>query len=114
MLDLHRFARQEHRQLSEDIVNWAEPIPGLSDSYDSGDLYGCLMSYGFALCDYATDNGIPVPAALEFQQALGGSDTESYDFQTIQAANPDPGTVEIMLTALHDLIEKVHAADLAY
>ena len=114
MLDPHRFAIPEHRQLSADVLAWADHIPGLSDSYDSGDIFGSLMSCGFALCDYAIDNGIPVPGVLRFSQSPSGSDTEDDDYQTIQGTNPAPETVSTMLDALHVLTERVEAAGLSY
>ena len=114
MYDIHRFAKPEHRQLSADIYAWADQIPGLSYFYDSGDIFACLMSYGFTLCDYATDTGVPVPATLGFRRGLGGSDTDSPEYQTIRDANPAPETVAAMLDAFHALIERTDSAGLSY
>lgn len=56
----------------------------LRETFDSGDAYGSNLMFLFALCDIAIDYGIPIPGELEFRQALGGSDTDAYEYQAIE------------------------------
>lgn len=53
------------------------------------DKWGRNIAFLFALCDIAVDYGVPVPGELEFRQAMGGSDTEVYEYQAIEGLLKD-------------------------
>ena len=61
----------------------------LGDMYDG---FGNCMSWWFALCDYMEfDISEPTPADWGYRSAMGGADTESYEYQTFQELKPDAG-----------------------
>lgn len=70
----------------------------LRENFDSGDKWGTNLMFLFALCDIAIDYGIPVPGELEFRQALGGSDTEAYEYQAIEGLLKDGEYIYAPLT----------------
>lgn len=70
----------------------------LRENFDSGDKWGSNIGFLFALCDIATDYGIPVPAELEFSQGMGGSNTESYEYRAIEGLLKDGDYIYAPLT----------------
>lgn len=70
-------------------------IEYLRDGFDTYDIYGSTVSVLFALADVLTeiDPGL-VPEEWEFRQSMGGSDTESWEYQTIHEALQAGATTE--------------------
>lgn len=52
-------------------------------SYDY-DPWGQVMGWLFAVCDVLTDSGLGTPPEWDFHQSPMGSDTDSYEYQTLQ------------------------------
>lgn len=52
----------------------------LQDWYDA---YGTTGSWGFAIADFLADSGAEVPAHWEYRQGLAGTDTDTYEYQTL-------------------------------
>jgi hypothetical protein len=78
----------------------------LFDSITSGDwhdAWGTAMGWHFALADWITDHGGTVPSSWGFRQGAGGSDTDAYEYQEIDACDP---TVEEAIEA-GNALEKV-------
>jgi len=61
----------------------------LRENLDSTDKWGSNLSFLFALCDIAVDYGIPIPGEIGFRQGIGGSDTDSYEYQAIEGLLQD-------------------------
>lgn len=49
---------------------------------DMGDMWGTAMAYGFAMCDMMYDKGLGylIPNSLGYRPAMGGADTEAYEW----------------------------------
>lgn len=58
------------------------------------DPWGSCMGWLFAIADYLSEQGEPVPDEWRFRQAPGGADKESYSFQTLQELSPTMQTVQ--------------------
>ena len=50
---------------------------------DTSDKWGSCMQWAFALCDWLTDNSSGPEIDWEFSQAIGGSDSDSYEYQLL-------------------------------
>ena len=55
---------------------------------NDGDDWGAVMSWLFALADYMTEHEYDVPEVWEFRQALGGADTDDYQYEEIMFIQP--------------------------
>lgn len=67
-------------------------IEYLRDGWDSSDTYGSTLACKFAIADVLTEiNSALVPEDWHFQQGLGGSDTESWEYRAIVEAMRDGG-----------------------
>lgn len=92
---------------NEKVQRWLSARPTrnkvveyLRDGFDSGDMYGSTISCLFAIADRLSEIAPElVPAEWEFSPAMGGADTEAYDYQTIIEAMNNGATVEDLLKA---------------
>jgi len=58
------------------------------------DSWGNCMQWLFSIADYMTDKGICVPDQWQFRQGISGSDTDQYEYQSLQELNPDSESLE--------------------
>ena len=63
------------------------------------DPWGTTMAWLFAVADYLTFEGNGAPDSWEFTPAMGGPDTESYEFETLKES--DLAAVEQFGALLH-------------
>lgn len=79
-----------------------------------GDAWGRVMSWRFALADYLTTRGLPVPASWQFRQSPFGPDKSSYEYQALNRRNDAPGTLARFGAALARLDNICRAAGRDY
>lgn len=110
-LDRHRFAKD--RELSRDAYALLAAC-SMGDEFDSGDLWGTLMTYGFDACDEATRRQMTVPDELDYRPAPGGPftwDVEDGGEEVHYATDED---LARFLTGLDPLLERCKATGLDY
>lgn len=98
-----------------------EPVTlhGLKEQFrvtvDSGDPWGSVMAWRFAICDYLTfETQTGAPSDWEYKAGHGGPDVESFEYQTLLELQPDPRSLEAFGNLLKRAAEILDARGYAY
>lgn len=70
---------------------------------NTGDPWGRVMSWSFALADYMIHRDIPVPASWRFRQSPFGPDRTSWEWKALAWRNDSPATLARFARALERL-----------
>lgn len=72
----------------------------LRDNFDFGSIYGSTLSCLFGIADYLQDYAAElIPADWEYTPAMGGSDTEAWEYEAITEAVAAGATIQDVLQA---------------
>lgn len=83
----------------------------MRDTFDSGDAYGSVVMWHFAVCDAMQDRSFYIPSEWEFTPSPFGSDEDAYEYQAVteELEDLDFATAGRMLTHAGNVLHRYAA-----
>lgn len=92
---------------NEKVQRWLSARPTrnkvmevLRETFDSGDMFGSTLMALFAVADVLQEDAPElIPDDWEYRPAMGGADTDDYNYQAIRELLEEDATIEDVLAA---------------